>query len=101
MCRWDLNPQLSSAIAFLHCSYRSKRIAARERKLTVQIPSAPLPNQFFYAPLLFCKHFLRLKIKEKAARGTILGTYTKRLVTKIKMLKIILHVMQNTHIVYG
>lgn len=44
---------------------------------------------------------LRLKIKEKAARGIILGRYTKRLVTKIKMLKIILHVMQNTHIVYG
>ena len=39
---------------------------------------------------------LRLKIKGKAARGIILGRYTKRLVTKINMLKIILHVMQYT-----
>jgi hypothetical protein len=39
---------------------------------------------------------LRLKIKAKAARGIILGRYTKRLITEIRMLKIILHVMQHT-----
>jgi hypothetical protein len=45
---------------------------------------------------------LRLKIKGKQQDVyIILGRYTKRLVTEIKMLKVILHVIQNTHIVYG
>jgi hypothetical protein len=45
---------------------------------------------------------LRLKIKGKQQDVyIILGRYTKRLITEIKMLKVILHVIQNTHIVYG
>ena len=39
---------------------------------------------------------LRLKRKGKAAGGTMHRRYTKRLVTGIKMLKIILHMMQYT-----
>ena len=39
-----------------------------------------------------------IKNKGKSSKTyIILGRYTKRLVTKIKMLKIILHVMQKTH----